>query len=73
MTSDDLTPDQIAKLMEDTGRHLRYLVALCDRMRAQRWPMDDPIWTAAEEAREASSRLYVLLHGMSVGHGRGGR
>jgi hypothetical protein len=73
MKAEDLTREQLETLVEQTARHLRYLVRLCERMKMKKWPPEDPLMVAAEDAREYMSRLHVHLHGWLTGSSRAGR
>jgi hypothetical protein len=67
MHSDDLTTEQLDQLAARVSVDLRYLVALCKRMRQRGFPISDAFWQAAEVSRDATSRLYVELYERSQG------
>jgi hypothetical protein len=60
VTSDDLTPAQLAKLAEQIGRQRDYLTRLRERMQALGFPPSDPLCSAAAHAWEAMSNLTVV-------------
>jgi hypothetical protein len=73
MNSQDLTPRQAEALRQTIGRQLRYLNRLCARAQALRWPLDDPVVTAAQAARNALQDLYTMTHYAACKHGVGRR
>jgi hypothetical protein len=60
VTSDDLTPAQLAALAAQCARHRDYLTRLRDRMHALGFPVADPIYAAAVGACDAVSNLTVV-------------
>jgi hypothetical protein len=60
VTSDDLTPDQLADLAAHCARHRDYLTRLRDRMQALKFPSSDPLYTAVCDAWAATSNLTVV-------------
>jgi len=57
-----LQPEQIARLRGVVARDLRFLNKLCSRMQSLRFPVDDPVCTAAHRARDAMQDLYTASH-----------
>ena len=71
MDSLDLTPDQVRRLMETAGRHLRYLNQLQRRMEQLGFPPDDALYRAASEARDGAAALFIAAHYCSCPSGVG--
>lgn len=71
MSSDDLTSQQAEALRQTIGRQLRYLNRLCARIQVLRWPLDDPVALAAQQARKAMQDLYTATHYAACRHGVG--
>jgi hypothetical protein len=63
VTSDDLTPAQLAALAAQCARHRDYLTRLRDRMHALGFPVADPLYAAAVGACDAVSNLTVVACG----------
>jgi hypothetical protein len=60
VTSDDLTPAQLADLAAQCARQRDYLIRLRDRMRSLAFPASDPIYAAVLHACDAVSNLTVV-------------
>ena len=73
MTSDDLQPEQCQKLGAIVGRQLRFLNRLCARMDRLGFTPSDPLWQAAQQARDAVQGLNVAAHYAGCRHGVGRR
>ena len=50
MTAEDLTPQQLETLVEQTGRQVRYLVRLCERMASFHDLVPPNHWESTETA-----------------------
>src|SRR5207237_7697457 len=59
MIAEQLTHEQVDRLTNQIGQHLRYLNRLCKRMDRTHWPVDDPLRRRAIDARNAMQALYV--------------
>ena len=70
MTSDDLTPEQIAALTDKLMPYLGWVRALCERCDKQ-LPASDPLWIAAHQAHDGALALRVALHYAAVKDGVG--
>ena len=71
VTSDDLDPQQAARLTATAARQLRFLNHLCARMNRLGFPPADPLFIAAHKARNALQDLHVLSHYAECKHGVG--
>lgn len=71
MDADDLTTEQAEQLRATVARHLRFFHRLCDRMNRLGFPPNDPLTSAAHEARNAVYALHVAAHYASCKHGVG--
>jgi hypothetical protein len=60
MRSDGLRADQLQAVAAVVARHGNYLGKLRDRMRALRFPEDDPLFVAVSRAWEAASNVTVV-------------
>lgn len=61
MDSSHLTPIQAARLLVSVRRKLGFLNTLVSRMRAKKFPEDDPVFVAADEARSSMATLEAEL------------
>jgi len=69
--SRELTVSQAGRLREQVARELRYLGRLCARMQALGFPPGDPLFAAANKARNALQELHVVAHYCSCTSGVG--
>lgn len=71
MDANSLTNEQIAKLQEIVGRHLRFYNRLTDRMNRIGFPGNNEVLLAAFRAQHAVQALSVHLHYSSCKSGVG--
>ena len=69
MTSRDLYPDQLRRLRRKVERDAAYLQRLVRRMQELRFRSDDPLYHAAELARDALAQLERAAMVGAVRHG----
>ena len=69
--SRDLTVWQASRLREQVGRELRFVGKLCARMQALGFGPADPLYQAANKARNALQELHVAAHYASCRSGVG--
>ena len=62
MNSDDLSPEQARSIADQLRTQLVYLSRLKDRIEAEEWPADDPVYCETVAAWEATQQLWLRLH-----------
>lgn len=63
--SKDLTPAQIHRLMTVVYHHHKWLENLNARMKGRAFPIHDPIYNAARQARESMLKLYSEIDSLN--------
>ncbi|HEY8747116.1 MAG TPA: hypothetical protein VIM11_04025 [Tepidisphaeraceae bacterium] len=63
MDSRTIQAAQADKLRAEVKRQLDYLNKLCERMQKQHWPLEDPVFAKALDARGAIQDLYTASLG----------
>jgi hypothetical protein len=74
MESSSLQPEQVERMLAVVLRQRDYLSRLIERMRAKKFPSDDPVFRAALGAYEKTSNLCVVMakfRGGGKGDGNG--
>jgi hypothetical protein len=74
MESSSLQPEQVERMLAVVLRQRDYLSRLIERMRAKKFPSDDPVFRAALGAYEKTSNLCVVMakfRGGGEGDGNG--
>jgi len=65
MTSANLSPDSVARLLRIVGRHRAWYEALTGRICQRHWPHGDPVKAAAESVLSAVMNLERELRRVS--------
>ena len=62
MDSSRISREQLRRLSETVGRHLRFLNRLQRRMDELRFAPDDALYRSAADARDAVAGLFITAH-----------